>query len=225
MNQLLKKGTIIGIFLFATLLVQAQWGGWGSGMRGEGPIVKKTLKVDKFRGFSLGVPANVYLSKGKQNVEIKGQKNIIANIETDVRKGYWKIEFDRNVRKMKDLEIYISLPSFDRLAIAGSGSIVGEDTFNNLSDLKVSISGSGDIELEGAVEDLEVSIAGSGDVNLKDLKADNCDISIAGSGDCEIHVSEDLKVSIAGSGDVKYKGNPNKVKSSIAGSGDVRSFD
>ena len=224
MSQFLKRSMIWSVLICTTFLVQAQYGKWGKGIKGEGPKVRETLQLDKISGFSLGVPADVFLSKGKQKVEIRGQKNIIANIERDVRGGYWNIEFDKNVKDMSDLEIYITLPSFDKLAIAGAGSIIGEDEFNNLSDLDVSIAGSGDIELEGTAEDLEVSIAGSGDIKLKDLKAGNCEVSIAGSGDCEIHVSADLKVSIAGSGDVKYKGNPSKVKSSIAGSGDVRSF-
>ena len=107
---------------------------------------------------------------------------------------------------MKDLEIYITIPSFKKLGIAGSGSIIGEDAFNNLSNVAVSIAGSGDIEVEGSADNLDISIAGSGDVNLKDLKVSSCEVSIAGSGDCEIHVASDLKVSIAGSGDVKYKG-------------------
>lgn len=223
MIQFIKRNLLLGLLLITTGVAQAQWG-WGKGIRGEGPKVRETIKIDKIEGFNLGVPANVYLSKGKQQIEIKGQKNIIANIERDVRNGIWNIEFEENVRNMGDLEIYITVPSFRKLGIAGAGSIIGKDEFNNLSDLKVSISGSGDIELEGNAGDLDVSIAGSGDVNLKNLKVGNCDVSIAGSGDCEIHVSEDLKVSIAGSGDVKYKGNPDKVKSSIAGSGDVRSF-
>jgi len=223
MSQSIKRTMILTLLLGMVITMHAQWG-WGNGIKGEGPKVKEKIKLEKLEGFSLGVPANVYLTKGKQQIEIKGQKNIIANIERDVRGGIWKIEFDKNVKNMSDLEIYITLPDFNKLAIAGSGSIIGEDEFNNLSDLKVSIAGSGDIELEGSARDLDISIAGSGDVNLKDLKVGNCEVSIAGSGDCEIHVSEDLKVSIAGSGDVKYKGNPDKVKSSIAGSGDVRSF-
>ena len=223
MNQLIKRHAVICLLITSSICAHAQWG-WGNGIMGEGPTVRKTINLEDINGFSLGVPANVYLKKGKQKIEIKGQKNIIDNIERDVSRGIWDIEFDKNVKNMKDLEIYITIPSFKKLGIAGSGSIIGEAAFNNLSNVAVSIAGSGDIEVEGKADNLDVTIAGSGDVNLKDLKVSSCEVSIAGSGDCEIHVASDLKVSIAGSGDVKYKGNPDKVKSSIAGSGDVRSF-
>jgi len=223
MNQSSKQISLFIYFLLISIHLSAQWG-WGSGMRGEGPIVTKTIDLEDIDGLSLGVPGNVYLMKGnKQKIEIKSHKNIIDNIERTVRNGIWKIEFDKNVRNVDKLDIYITLQSFRKLAIAGSGSIIGEDAFN-LDDLEVSISGSGEIDLEGTAKDLDVSVAGSGDINLKNLKAENCEVSIAGSGDCEVHVSDRLDVSIAGSGDVKYKGEPAKVKSSIAGSGDVRSF-
>jgi len=223
MNQASKQISLFICLLFLSISLSAQWG-WGSGIRGEGPVVTKTIDLENIDGLSLGVPGNVYLMKGnKQKIEIKSQKNIIDNIERTVRNGIWKIEFDKNVRNVNKLDIYITLSSFRELAIAGSGSIIGEDAFN-VGDLEVSISGSGEIDLEGTAKDLEVSVAGSGDINLKNLEAENCEVSISGSGDCEVNVSERLDVNIAGSGDVKYKGDPAKVKSSIAGSGDVRSF-
>jgi len=223
MSQSSKQISLFICLLCISISLSAQWG-WGSGIRGEGPVVTKTIDLENIDGLSLGVPGNVYLTKGnKQKIEIKAQKNIIANIERNVRNGIWKIEFDKNVRNVDKLDIYITLPSFRKLAIAGSGGIIGEDAFN-LDDLEISVAGSGDIDLEGTAKDLAISVAGSGDINLKNLKTENCEVSIAGSGDCEVHVSERLDVSIAGSGDVKYKGEPAKVKSSIAGSGDVRSF-
>ncbi len=220
MNYTLTSFVVLLCLMFSTFSLSAQW---GSGIKGEGNRVSKMLDIDQISGIGLALPADVYLIYGKkQKVEIKAQKNIIDNIEKDVRSGVWSIKFKKNVQNMDPVDIYITLSEFDKLSIAGSGSIVGKDPFQ-LEDLKVSIAGSGDIELEGVAADLEISIAGSGGVELKDLKAKKCKVSIAGSGDCEINVEEDLAVKIAGSGDVKYKGKPS-VKSSIAGSGDVNSF-
>lgn len=223
MKYTLTSYSVLLCLLFSTFSLSAQWG-WGSGgINGEGNRVSKTLDIDKFSGIGLALPADVHLIYGKkQKVEIKAQKNIIDNIERDVRSGVWNIKFKKNVRNMDPVDIFITLPDFDKVSIAGAGSIIGKDRFQ-LEDLKVSIAGSGEIELEGTAEDLDISIAGSGDVELKDLKARECKVSIAGSGACEINVEKDLAVKIAGSGDVRYKGNPS-VKSSIAGSGDVSSF-
>ena len=222
MKYTLTNFSIILCLIFSTFSLSAQRG-WGSGIEGEGKKISKILDIDQFTGIGLALPAEVHLIYGKQQkVEIKAQKNIIENIEKDVRNGVWSIKFEKNVQKMDPVDIYITLTEFDRVSIAGSGSVIGKDRFQ-LDDLKVSIAGSGDIELEGMVADLNISIAGSGDVRLKELKARECKVSIAGSGECEINVEKELTVKIAGSGDVKYKGDPS-VKSSIAGSGDVSSF-
>ncbi len=208
--------------VLSTVSLSAQWG-WGSGINGEGSRITKIVDIDQFTGIGLALSADVHLIYGKQQkVEIKAQKNIIDNIERRVKNGVWNIKFEKNVRNMDPIDIYITIKDFDKIAIAGSGSIKSKDRFQ-LDDLKVSIAGSGEIELEGEAQDLDISIAGSGDVRLKELKAKDCKVNIAGSGDCEVNVETDLSVKIAGSGDVKYKGSPS-VKSSIAGSGDISSF-
>jgi len=222
MKYILTRPLILICFVFSTYSLSAQWG-WGSGIKGEGNRISKTLDIDQFTGIGLALSADVHLMYGeKQKVEIKAQENIIENIEKDIRNGVWNIKFKKNVRDMDRVDIFITLSEFDKISIAGSGSIIGKDRFQ-LDDLKVSIAGSGDVELEGTAADLNISIAGSGDVQLKDLKAEECKVSIAGSGECEINVEKNLAVKIAGSGDVRYKGNPS-VKSSIAGSGDISSF-
>lgn len=223
MKHTLTSYSILFCLVFSTFSLSAQWG-WGSGgIKGEGSRISKTLDIDQFTGIGLALPADVHLIYGKkQKIEIKAQKNIIENIEKGVRNGVWNIKFEKNVRDMDPVDIYITISEFDKLSIAGSGSITGKDRFQ-LDDLKVSIAGSGEIELKGVAVDLNISIAGSGDVKLEDLKVAECNVSIAGSGACEINVEKDLAVKIAGSGDVRYKGNPS-VKSSIAGSGNVSSL-
>ena len=81
MNQLIKRHAVICLLITSSICAHAQWGG-GNGIMGEGPTVRKTINLEDINGFSLGLPANVYLKKGKQKIEIKGQKNIIDNIES-----------------------------------------------------------------------------------------------------------------------------------------------
>ncbi len=227
----MKKYSLFFTVLFLGLMVsftaQAQWNQWGKGIKGEGPKVTKILDLEEITGLGVSIGAKVYLTQGnKQKIEIKAQQNIIDLIDKDVRSGKWRVRLEKgtNLKNHDGIDIYITIPTIEELSVAGAGSIIGKTDFNNLDDLKVSIAGSGDIDLSGAGDDLEVSVAGSGDVDMAGFVVDNCEVSIAGSGDCEVNVSGSLQVSIAGSGDVKYKGNPDKVKSSIAGSGDVRSF-
>lgn len=228
--------------LLLTLNANAQnWNNWGPGIKGEGPIVKKTLSLDAFSGVELAVSGNVYIRQGsKQMVEVESHQNIIELLRTDVASGFWKIRFDKSVRGYSKLNIYITVPSVSKLAISGSGRIEGQNTFtgsNNVSlaisgsgnlkaafecqELSATISGSGDMILSGKTGSLRASISGSGDVRAKELDVADANITISGSGDCSVSVRENLDVKTSGSGDVSYSGRP-RVNAKVSGSGKVR---
>ncbi len=212
----------------------------GTGIEGKGPKVTKTLDLDAFRGLGLSINAEVYLRQGStQSVKIEAQQNILDNIETNVDNGHWKIKFDKNVREHDGVKIWVTVPTLQRAAVSGSGDIIGENSFSNLGDLDLAVSGSGSIHLDSDSKNLEVAISGSGDMKLGgstgkcnirisgsgdveafDLGTSDCSVKISGSGDASVKSSGNLDVAIAGSGDVFYKGSP-KVRSKISGSGDV----
>ncbi|MEM0991567.1 MAG: head GIN domain-containing protein [Bacteroidota bacterium] len=216
---------------------------WDDGNRVavEGEMVKRTLDLDQFSGFGLSLSAKIYLRQGsRQSVEIEARESVIENINQDVSDDYWKIKFKKSMRKYDRVTIWITLPRVDRLSVSGSGDILGENRFDNLEDLKLNVSGSGNIRLEaeadetncvvtgsgnialaGTANNQKVSITGSGDVESEDFAAETCVVRITGSGDCEVNVRDRLEVYITGSGDVSYKGDPS-VKSRITGSGDVK---
>lgn len=235
-----SKLLILAALLFTFGSLQAQRG-WGSGIKGEGPVVKKTLQLADFTGFSLHTSGNVILKRGPQSVVVESHQNIIDNMELDVDDKIWKIKFDKNVRGYKELNIYITIPELTRAYISGSGDIVSEDKFVSRGEVQVGISGSGDIKLDldankvmskisgsgdislrGKATDLEVKISGSGDVRAYDMEVENCNVSISGSGDVQVHANEELMVRTSGSGDVYYTGRP-RVNSRTSGSGHVQS--
>ncbi len=214
-------------------------------VKGQGGIVTETIKMDPINSIGLGIAANIYIRQGNtQKIEIKGQQNIIDLIKKNARGDSWNIEFKRGhrVRDYKPLDIYVTLKELEKLSIGGSGSIIGENKFTNVDDLRISIGGSGDVKVDVSAKDIKCSIGGSGEVDLQgnanelsvdiggsgDVKAiglnvKECKVSSAGSGNVDISVSEQLVVSLVGSGDVRYKGSP-KIKSNIIGSGKVKEY-
>ncbi|MEO1259718.1 MAG: head GIN domain-containing protein [Bacteroidota bacterium] len=206
--------------------------------RGDGPVVEEVLNLSNFTGIDLKINANVYITQDNFfEVVAKGEQNVIDELELDVRNDTWDIEFD-DCMKDYELDIYITMPFVEFLAISGSGEIRGE-TFIDPEDLTLRISGSGemclgvfveeldaritgsgDMELEGTAEEFDLKITGSGDVDAFKLICEEADVDITGSGDASVHVLEFLKVRISGSGDVFYKGFP-ELDISISGSGDV----
>ncbi len=213
------------------------------GIQGEGPVVEKSVSVSPFSGIRNSLSASVHLSRGAQkDILMKGQANILDNIELSVKNGHLHIKNKKNVRRSGKVEIYITMPSIDNLSVSGSGHIRSQDHFADLKDLTLAISGSGDIlvavnarkvdaqisgsgnvSVSGRSQDLEVRVSGSGNVRADDLQVTHCNVSISGSGDVNVHVDKSLDVQIAGSGDVRYQGSVDKISSKIVGSGDVRS--
>lgn len=228
---------VVGL-LFSTSL-GAQW--WRGGISGEGPKVNKTLNIAKFEGFTMAVSGKVYVRQGsEQSVKVEGQQNIIDNLKTEVSGGQWKIGFEKSVSRHEGLTFWITVPTLNRAAISGSGSIIGESAFRNVGNFEAaisgsgniqleleasgevssSISGSGDIRLSGTAHNHTIHISGSGDVDGSNLRSQACEVHISGSGDCQVYADEDLTVSSSGSGDVYYRGRP-RVKARVSGSGKV----
>ncbi len=213
----------------------------GNGVKGTGEVVSKDLSLDDFTGFELAISGDVILSKGStQKVRVEAQQNIIDVLNTSISGDTWKIKFDNNVSNCKKPKFYITIPALTSIGVSGSGNINTTNTFENLNDLdvfvsgsgniklnasaksiKTNLSGSGNITLDGSVESQNIKISGSGDINAFDLEVEEATVNISGSGECELNVSKNLEVRISGSGDVTYKGAAN-VSSKITGSGDVK---
>ena len=239
----MKSTKIFTLFFLTSFLlscnIDAQ--NWpGSGIRGEGPKVTKSLDISTFDGVGLTISADFYLTKrSNESLKMKPHKNIIDNLKKEVKNGVWKISFQKNVSKHDGVKIWITMKDLSRVAVSGSGSVTGENRFKVNGNLSLAVSGSGDINLDADSENLDaaisgsgdiklggrtgackISIAGSGDVTAFDLATQSCEVRISGSGDASVQVEDNLEVAIAGSGDVYYKGNA-KVRSKISGSGDV----
>lgn len=236
---LLKKHLplLLASLFFATSITAQSW--WRS-VRGNGNVVKKDLDVADFEAFTLAFNGDVYVTQGnQQSVTVDMEENLFEYLETDVRNGKWRIKFDRNVRNRRPIKIFITLPTLRECYVSGSGSVVSENTFRNLTDLdigvsgsgdirfaaeaeavNVSVSGSGDIVLEGKAEEVDIAVSGSGDIQAHDMMTVSGRVRISGSGDVTIHATDDLEVRISGSGDVAYKGRP-RLQAKSSGSGDV----
>ncbi len=211
----------------------------GPCIRGEGDVETRELQLDSFNGVYVNGSTEVYIERGpQQRVEVKGQPNILDELETEVRDSIWRIETDRCLRRHKTIEVYITLPELRYAEVNGSGSLSTEDTFD-VQEFQMRVSGSGDIiarfaankgisridgsgniTLDGTAALHNVSISGSGRLRALGLDTETTEVDISGSGEAEVAVTTTLDVDISGSGKVYYQGNPT-VNSRISGSGKV----
>ncbi|QCK14367.1 head GIN domain-containing protein [Mangrovivirga cuniculi] len=202
---------------------------------------------DDFDEVSISLPATVYLSQGSTSIRFEGDSEDIEKLETEIKNGKLNIRRKKNGRwswsdDMDEIKIYISTPKLKSVNLSGSGTIKGESTFKNdnmrislsgsgdiildieSENLKVNLAGSGDITLKGNGRDASAKVAGSGDIDMQDYKVENMNIHIAGSGDITAYVTRSLDCNISGSGDVVYKGNPDMVNTNTMGSGSVEAM-
>ena len=238
-QQWLLLVLLISILMSTSCCFDGNAGGFFDCVIANGDLVTKELNVDNFTGVKLSVNADVFITQGDDFlVEVKGSDNIVDLIETNVNNDIWNIDFDQCVRNVKNLKVFITMPTIEYLKVSGSGLIRSENTFA-VNDIELYISGPGDMDLalegdhmegkisgsgnmllEGFAQKMNFKINGSGDLKAFDYEVDRANIRISGSGDAEVRVKDDLDVKITGSGDVYYKGNPS-VTVQITGSGKV----
>ncbi len=230
------------ILYLAALVIFIQACGFNS-INGKGPVTKQDRNVNDFQEIELECNADLFVSQGASySCTVETNENLHGYILIDKDGKNLRIHSDKNLRADK-MNIYITMPTVEKLAISGSGSINGKNVF--ISDkLNLTISGSGKINMDKIkTEKLEVEIEGSGNIKLLtgEVKQANYTISgsgkieadkisaqevvaeIDGSGNIYCSAAENLKANINGSGSVKYKGTP-KTKFSVNGSGNVTSY-
>lgn len=238
MKTFLKNSLIYASLSFSLILVACV---------GNGKVIEERKEVKDFTSVELAVPGNLFLTQGNEySFLIKADEDLLKRIEVEVEGGRLKIRTPRGLNfsfRNEKVEVHITMPSIEGLAIAGSGNIEAVTPINaeglktsiagsgnikitNLivASLSTSIAGSGDIILagKGNATEVTINIAGSGDVLVHGIEFENASVSIAGSGNASVEAKENLKARVAGSGDILYKGNP-LVDAKVSGSGKIKS--
>ncbi|MFM8914323.1 MAG: head GIN domain-containing protein [Flammeovirgaceae bacterium] len=189
---------------------------------------RETRNVGAFTRIAFRIPGKLILKQGSpQKVELEGDRELLKKIETEVdgdrlsvgRENRW---MDWNWSKEDRVNVYITMPDIEGLSVSGSGDLVGEGKFNT-GDLKLSVSGSGTLQIEvAATGDIDANVSGSGRLQVggtcKGFESD-----VSGSGRVIVNAKIDgmADVGISGSGKIEASGTAQSIKATISGSGRV----
>jgi hypothetical protein len=183
---------------------------------------RETRNVSAFTRISFGISGDLHLKQGDgQKVELQGSKDDLEKIETEVINGQLRIRTKNNGwwDNLGDVTVYVTVPQIDEVSLGGSGKIFGDGPIKS-GDLRLSVSGSGRMELEASAENTKLSVSGSGNMALK-LNVKSIDEDISGSGGLTLSgTTGPVDLSISGSG--KLEATDLQAKSydiSISGSG------
>lgn len=206
---------------------------------------RETRDVADFDEVVMRLSGKVYIKLGTKNeVILEGDEDVLEKVRLDVREGRLSIGEESRSRwswrsSRTSLNVYITVKELNGASVSGSGEVIGQDVFKS-DGFRISVSGSGNIELELDAKEVDSRISGSGNIEVsgsaeysklgmsgsgkylaEEMKVDDYEISISGSGRASVNAQESLDVRISGSGGVYYRGRPS-VNSSVSGSGRVR---
>jgi len=194
-----------------------------SGQRGQ-----RNFEVGAFHGVQLaGIHDVVVTVGGAPSVRAEGDTAALEGLEIRVEDGVLRVGTRRGWSWRGpdgDLTIYVTAPSIDVAAVAGTGDMridrvearsftgsVGGTGSLKIAALRAgsanfSIAGTGDIEAAGTADRADISLTGTGDAELGALQVRRAQVRLVGPGGVELHASEAVDGSILGPGDLTVRG-------------------
>lgn len=210
---------------------------------GNGHIATETRNISSAEEIEAHSFFDVVIVNGSTpSIKIEADDNLIPYIVTNNEGGKLVIRTKDHVGLKSDnkIKVYVTTNRVEEISLSGSGNVTSNDKLTGGDQLKLHISGSGDIklsvntprveagisgsgsiELNGETKDSKITITGSGDYKAQELQAENADVHITGNGNVNVSASVKLIVHITGSGDVYYKGSPS-LEQHITGSGSIK---
>ena len=188
----------------------------GDGERASGPLTTRDFTWNGGDSLDLSAPADLEFTQGPTTrITVTGPKDALDRLT--IHDGH--IDLDGMWIERGPLKIVMTAPNITKFEASGSQSI---SILNYDQDqLKVQISGSGDVTAKGKANHAVLDIAGSGDADLGGLTGDDAKVAISGSGDATIAPKHEADIQVSGSGDVHLMTHPAVVHSQISGSGDI----
>lgn len=213
-------------------------------IKGNGNVTSITRTTSDYDDVKFSGSFDYILVAGKEGkIILEGEENLLPYIITEVKNGQLIIRSENRINmqtsRNKTIKITVPFESINSVALSGSGDVWNEDVISS-NQLKVALTGSGDIKLKIQTTSLDASVTGSGDLVLNgktdtatiavtgsgdykgyELDANDMDVSVQGSGDAKVLSNGNLKARVSGSGSIDYKGNPKKEDCKVAGSGSI----
>mgnify|MGYP001243251864 CR=1 FL=1 len=244
----MKKSIAIFLFLTAALVLSACGTDLHIGnnqvITGSGKVVTQDVTVSGFNAVTMGGVGELTITQGDtESLSIEAEDNLLAVMENKVSGGTLvlgtqpgvtitptrPIRYTLMVKDLSKLELAglgdthmdaLKTEGLD-LVISGSGNLALKNL--SASDVHVTISGLGSMELAGQASSLTLDLKGSGNLNARDLPVKDAKVKISGLGGATIWSSDTLDIQISGAGNLEYYGSP-KVSQSVTGLGNIKSL-
>ena len=198
-----------------------------------GPLVTQTRSLRGFEAIEImGSPTVFYQQADSFSVKVKGPKELVDNILTDVSLGKLTIRnrgkigvFNVSFGDDSKLAVYVTSPDLVSVYLGGSGDFISEKPVDT-DVININLKGSGDIQFADLLCDhCNLEVVGSGDASIRNLDTCESDVVLIGSGDVNIRQqnTKATRLTLRGSGDVnvEFGSGCGSVDAELMGSGDI----
>ena len=182
-------GILVLVFLLTTSFASGCM--MGSGIRGNGDVVKEERNIEAFDEIQISGAYTVYLTQGNtEKLVIEADENLIDLIITKVVDGKLKIYNKEDFRDPQKLDIYLTFVDIDELSASGAVEIesMNKFTLNELSldasgateiflnielkELNAELSGASEFEIVGFAKEVDIEISGASELDASDFKVE-----------------------------------------------------
>ena len=192
-------------------------------VEGSGKRVTEPRTVANFSTVSLSGDGELTIEQtGSESLTVTTDDNLLEYIKTSVDGSTLELGTKDNamvnLHPSKGIVYRLTVKKLEGVQVSGSGRADAKKLDGD--QLRIRISGSGDVSSQGTANELELRISGSGAYHGQDLKSRRVNATLSGSGSAVVNASEALTADVSGSGSIEYLGEP-RVSSHISGSGSV----
>ncbi len=190
----------------------------GVALADEDDIITETLDLTSFERIDVSGVYDLNVSVGPEfSVELSGSEYEMDRVEVSVKDGVLSLDRrkgkrgdkKRSRKKHNGVDATITLPILRGLNV--SGVVDGEVQNVNTDEFDVTISGVGDVDIEGECGVLKANLSGVGDLDAEQLECNKVIVKVSGVGDAEVYARDEVDARVSGMGDIDVYGSPEKV--------------
>lgn len=159
---------------------------------GNGAVITETKNATGFKKLNIKVPAEIRFTISEAyNVSIKGESNIISDIETTVTNDELVLEFKDKINfryvPTEPIIIHISAPQLDKVRLSGAANFIALSEIKN-GTFVCRASGASKADLLSLLVDkAEFDLSGASMVNIENLNSNSAHIETSGASEVLIH--------------------------------------
>ena len=152
---------------------------------------------------------------GDYSIELSGPEKELSRVTVTEEDGVLILDQSRKKDgrgNREGVDVTISMPSLKGLVISGVAEVEAEGI--DAESFKVSLSGVGDVELEGTCGSLSAKLSGVGDLDAQDLSCRDVSVKVSGVGEATVTATESVDADVSGMGSIEVYGSPKEVSKS-----------